>query len=285
MQPSELVAETEHLFSLPDIAVRVNTLIDDPHCNSEKLAQLLLLDVGLSATLLKMANSAFYGMPTRVDTVHKAITLVGHKALRDLVVSVAIIRSFKGIPEDVTSMVDFWDNSLVCGILARLLAQKCKLVEPERLFLAGLMHKIGRLVFYASRMDLYHRVLLKGAQGDMAIAAAEREVFGFDYTQLGAELLKAWRFPQMMRTVVALQLSDDPDLEFPQESAILRVAADMAESMSPDIHTGTPTGFYWSEFSPATMQALGMDKGEVLTLMEPAFEQALELIAIINPRR
>ena len=285
MQAHELIDENLRLFALPDIAVRVNALIDNPHSSADTIARELELDTALSATLMKVANSAFYGLPGRVDSIAKAVTLVGHKALRDLVISVVMIRSFRGIGEDFIRMVDFWDNSLVCGIVARSLARKCQLEEPDRMFLAGMLHKIGRLVFFAGRLEEYRKVLTRGAQGGNALAEAEREVFGFDYAELGAALLDAWRFPPVLRTAVANQLKSPPQPEYPLECDILYVAADIAEAMSPDIQTGSPTGFDWLEFSPQTLSILGMGRNELDVVMQSSLDQALELIAIVNPRR
>ena len=285
MQPSELIAETRKLFALPDIAMRVNELLDDPNSSSDSIARELQLDTGLAATLMRVANSAFYGLVAKVDTIPKAVTMVGRVALKDLIISVTLIRSFRGIPEDVIRMVDFWDNSLVCGIVARTLARTSRRAQPERMFLAGMLHKIGRLVFFASRLEEYRKVLVKGAQSGRDIAALESEVFGFDYAELGAALLESWHFPPVLGVAVANQLHPMPHAAFPLESAILHVAAEMAESMSPDIHAGTPTNTYLAEFSPETLMPLGLSNDDLIAVMDTSFDQALELIAIVNPRR
>ena len=205
MTPQQLVLEVEHLFSLPDVAIRINELIDQPDTSTKELVEVVQLDAGISATVLRLANSAWYGLPSRVDTISRAITLIGMKALRDLVLSTSVITTFKGISSEFVDMMDFWDNSVTCGVVTRNLARKCGIRESERMFLAGLMHKVGRLVFYASRPVQYRQVLMDKDAGEAAIIEAERAVFGFTYAELGGALLRAWRLPESLDEMIAFQ--------------------------------------------------------------------------------
>ena len=284
MKPKDLIDAAGQLFTLPDIAMRVNQVANDPDSRSEQIAEVVQLDAALAASVLKIANSAYYGMPSKVDTISKAITRIGLHPLRDLVMSVAIIRRFRGIPAEFVSMADFWDNSVMCGITARCLAARCRTPEPDRLFLAGLLHKIGRLVFYSTQPLLYRQVLLQGPRSDSGIAAAEHAVFGFNYAELGAALLKAWKLPDSILTSVACQLGAAPHPDLPRETAILQVAAHLAFSMSPDIHTGSLSAGLSPQLGPAQAKALGLEVADLVDVCDEAFGQALELVSIVNPR-
>lgn len=259
-------------------------MVNSPDSDSATIAEVIELDAALAASVLKIANSAFYGMPSKIDTIAKAVTRIGHKALRDLVMSVAVIRHFRGIPSEFVNMGDFWDNSVLCGISARVLARHTRTPEPERLFLAGLLHKIGRLVFYSTQPERYRQVLLQGPRSDHAIAAAEHAVFGFNYAELGAALLKAWKLPEALELSVASQLGAVPLDACPRESAILQVASQMAFALSPDIHTGSLTSGQPRNLGAAQAKVLGLDDQDLVDLGDEAFEQALELVRIVNPR-
>ena len=284
MTPQLLVQEVHHLFSLPDVAIRLNELIDQPDSTSGQLVEVVQLDAGLAATVLKLANSAWYGLPCKVDTISRAITLIGHQALRDLVLSTAVITSFKGIPEEFVNMLDFWDNSVNCGVVTRNLAQKCGIKASERMFLAGLLHKVGRLVFYASRPVQYRQVLQDREQGEAAIIEAERRVFGFTYADLGAALLRAWRVPNVLDEIVAFQLYPEQCADYPKEAAVLHVAADIAYHMAPDIKARYQLGDYNLTFDEAAWNSLGLERGTLVELMQTSLLQAFELLEIVNRR-
>jgi HD-like signal output (HDOD) protein len=284
MSPLQLAQEVENLFSLPDVAIRLNDLIDKPDTSTQELVEVVQLDAGIAATVLRLANSAWYGLPSRVDTVSRAITLIGQKALRDLVMSTSVITTFKGISSEFVDMRDFWDNSVTCGVVTRSLAQKCGMREAERMFLAGLLHKVGRLVFYASRPVQYRQVLQDKNNGEAAIIAAEEAVFGFNYAQLGAALLRSWRVPAALDEVVEFQLDPSQAPNYPFDAAIVHVAGDIAYHMAPDIKARFELGEYNLTFRESAWDALGLERSVLAETMQNSLVQSFELLEIINPR-
>jgi HD-like signal output (HDOD) protein len=284
MSPQQLAQEVGNLFSLPDVAIRLNDLIEQPDTNIQELVEVVQLDAGIAATVLRLANSAWYGLPSRVDTVSRAITLIGQKALRDLVMSTSVITTFKGISSEFVDMRDFWDNSVTCGVVTRNLAQKCGIRESERMFLAGLLHKVGRLAFYASRPVQYRQVLQDQRNGEAAIIAAEEAVFGFNYAQLGAALLQAWRVPAALDEVVGYQLDPLKAPGHAKEAAIVHVAADIAFHMAPDIKARFELGEYNLTFRESAWESLNLEREVLAEIMQNSLIQSFELLEIINPR-
>jgi HD-like signal output (HDOD) protein len=284
MSPQQLAQEVENLFTLPDVAIRLNNLIDQPDTSIKDLVEVVQLDAAISATVLRLANSAWYGLPSKVDTISRAITLIGQKALRDLVMSTSVITTFKGISSEFVDMRDFWDNSVTCGVVTRNLAQKCGIRDAERMFLAGLLHKIGRLVFYASRPVLYRQVLQDKNRGEVAIIAAEESVFGFNYAQLGAALLRAWGVPTALDEVVEYQLDPLRAPGHPKEAAIVHVAGDIAYHMAPDIKARFQLGEYNLTFRESAWESLNLERSFLSEAMQNSLLQSFELLEIINPR-
>lgn len=284
MTPSELVAEVQRLFSLPDVALRLNELVGNPDTTNKQIVEVLQLDAGLAATVLRLANSAWYGLANKVDTLSRAITLIGHGALRDLVLAAAFIKRFQGIPGEFVNMKTFWDNSVACGVVARNLSRRCRLHESEQMFLAGLLHKIGRLVFFEARPNQYREVLAQAADnGEAGIVASERKVFGFCYAEVGGELLKLWRLPPILQDVVANQLNSALVTNHPRERAILQVAADMAHFLSPDVKLGPGELRYEPRFEEVVWMDLGLKPEEVTEVADISLIQVYELIEIVNP--
>lgn len=283
MTPQELVQEVGTLFTLPDAALRLNELMEDPRTTLQDLADVIQMDAGLAAAVLRMANSAYYGLPARVGTIPMAINLIGQRALRNLVLSVSVTRAFKGLPSELVDMQAFWENSTACGAIARALARHSRTGNADDLFLAGLLHTTGRLVFYARRPVHYRELLTDGVTAHQ-LAAEERRVFGFDHAELGAALLAAWRLPPLLVTAVAYQLKPMQATAFVREVAVLHVAQDMAAGTAPQLKTDQPLPDYLPAFDPAVGTRLGLDPAVLPEIRQEALLEAMEILEIINPR-
>lgn len=284
MTPQQLAAEVEHLFSLPDVALRLNQLVSQPDTANKAIVEVLQLDPGLAAMVLRLANSAWYGLPSKVDTLSRAVTLIGLTALRDLVLAAAFIKRFQGVPGEFVNMRTFWDNSVACGVVARNLARRCRVHESEQLFLAGLLHKIGRLVFFVARPGLYREVLAQAEHHhEAAIVAAERAVFGCTHAQAGGALLARWQLPARLQSVVSHQMDSACLTDYPRDRAILQVAADMAYFLAPDIRLGPGALRYTPVFEEVVWQDLGLTPEAVTEVADVSLIQTFELIELVNP--
>lgn len=284
MTPESLVRATDNLFSLPDVVLRVNQLIDEPSTRPADLAEVILCDPGLSARLLRVVNSAFYARPKPVETVSQAIGLIGFRALRDLIMATAAVDLFKGLPPEKVNMEHFWMHGIACGIAARDLAGRRGLRNGERLFLAGLLHGLGRLVFFSQCADAYREVLRLVEQEQLDSVAAEERVFGFNHVELGAELLRAWRFPESIWKVVAARL--DPALagEYEVEAEILHAAERVARQVAATaIDTGETASHDASDVLKALAERWSLAPDALLELPREISLQTFEVFEILVP--
>lgn len=283
MTPQALAQDAGTLFSLPEAAMRVNELIQAPDHTARELAEVVELDAGLTSRVLRLANSPLFGHVRGIDKVSHAIVMIGEKALRDLVTATSVTNVFKGIPEEFVDMSTFWDNSATCGVVARLLATQCGIRDSERLFVAGLLHGIGRLVFYSRQPERYREVLKVRAEGEAALLAEEKRVFGFTYAELGAALIAAWKLPEFFQVVLANQLEPLQAETYRKEAAILHVARDMAASLAPSLKTRLPPDAYQHGYDVDAGKLLGIDPEELENIRIDALAQAFDIIDIINP--
>ncbi len=228
MTPESLVQETEHLYSLPDVALRLNQLIDDPASQPSDLAEVILCDPALSARLLRLLNSAFYARPHSVDTVTQAISMIGYEALRDLVFATCAVDVFKGLPPERVDMERFWLSGVACGIAARTLAVHLSLPKSEPLFLAGLLHALGKLVLLGQRPEAYVEVLKRIDREGLDVIAAEEQVFGFNHAELSAALLKSWQLPESLWQPIAHHLNPSAAVCYRTETEIVYAAREIA---------------------------------------------------------
>ncbi len=284
MVPRSLVQEIGALYSLPEVALRVNELLDSDQATNEQLEQIIIYDPALTAQLLRLVNSAYYGFNRSIETVSRAILVVGHQELRNLVMAASVTETFKDIPRDLVDMDTFWFHSITCGSLARLLAAEYRCKDQERFFIAGILHSVGKLVFFSKFPEQSAQILRGKDQGVEAMVAAERRIFGFDYTELGTALLKEWRIPEGMCELVAHQLDPFSAAQRAEEACIMHVAAKITDSIKPCVVT---TAYDFRDFNPAyhleAWQVLGLSEEVVKPLIWNASSQSMNILGVIKP--
>jgi putative nucleotidyltransferase with HDIG domain len=198
-----LVDRDVALASLPHIFTEINRVISDPRSSAIHVADVISKDPNLTVRLLRIVNSAFYGFPSKIDTISRAVTILGSKELSTLALGTSILEMFKDIPEDLVDMKSYWEHSIACGITARMIASYKNIVNTERLFVAGLLHDIGRLVTYKYLPHQAREMLLLAQRTNCLLRSAEMEVLGFDHGQIGAMLMQKWKLPVILEQAVA----------------------------------------------------------------------------------
>jgi putative nucleotidyltransferase with HDIG domain len=191
------------LVSLPTIFFQIERAINHPSSSSADIAKALHTDQGLSARLLRIANSAFYGFPQRVESVDQAIRIIGTRQLHDLVLATVVLTQFRGVDAKLVTMKSFWQHSFACGIAARSLATLRRENNIEHFFVAGLLHDIGSLVLYQEFPQRAAVALEMHRRDSAALDEVERAVIGCDHGQVGAALMTSWKLPESYREVAA----------------------------------------------------------------------------------
>ncbi len=203
LTPRELVTGSIRLVSLPEVCIRVNEMLDEPTVTAADLGQIISQDTSLTARLLKIVNSSYYGFQSKIETVSRAVTVVGLRELRGLVIAASAVETFSNVPDEILNKVRFWRHSLYCGVIARLLAEQCHVLHSERLFVAGLLHDIGKLII-AQRLPTETRMIaLEAESGQRSEFEVEQDFLGFNHAEVGGELMQAWNMPETLFESVA----------------------------------------------------------------------------------
>ena len=200
---SELINESSQLVSPPDVWVKINELVRDENSSAADMADVIQHDPGLTANILKVVNSAYYNLARQVDTVSRAIAIIGTNDLYNLATALTAARVFSNIPCHLTSPDIFWRHSIATGILARKLARHCSVIGSERLYVAGLLHDIGSLLIYSRMPELSSEVLMMANGDEEVLCQAENDIIGFNHAMVSAELLRLWNLPENLVLAVA----------------------------------------------------------------------------------
>ncbi|MDH5435759.1 MAG: HDOD domain-containing protein [Gammaproteobacteria bacterium] len=220
-----IVKQTGALVSFPDVCLQVNEMVDDPACSASAIGEVLSRDSGLTARLLKIVNSPLYGFATRIDTVSRAISIIGLRELRILVTTASAVEAFSKISTRLIDMETFWQHSVYCAVIARVLAERCNVLHAERLFISGLLHDVGSLVIYQSLPEQAEHILSQLCEGQVKSQhLLEIENLGFDHAQLGAALLRNWHLPDSICDSIEFHHDPDAAERHELESAIVNLA-------------------------------------------------------------
>jgi len=182
------------LPALPTIFSEINEAIQNPRCSGKDIADIVSKDPSLSATLLKIVNSAYFGFSEKVESLKFAAMALGTRQVGSLALGITVVNYFKGISDKRINMQSFWRHSIACAITAKTLAAHVNEVVSERVFIGGLLHDIGRLVLLTAFPDEYNLVLSKSQVPGLFLYQVEPIHFGYTHARFGGMLAETWNF-------------------------------------------------------------------------------------------
>lgn len=224
MTPQDLVSRNVRLVSLPEVCIQVQALTDSPHTTAGDIGDVVGKDTALTSRLLKLVNSAYFSLPKKIDTVTRAVNLIGMRELRNLTMAASAAEVFSRIPSNLIDMAAFWQHSVYCALVARNLAQSCNVLHSERLFTAGLLHDVGRLLMLTKLPDEIGKAESIRITSDRDVCEIERELVDFDHAEVGHALLAHWNMPSNLCASVLYHHNPGDAHDAHLEASILHIA-------------------------------------------------------------
>lgn len=277
----QLIAGSTELFSLPDIYFQLSEMIRDSRYSLADIGKVIAKDPALSARLLRVVNSPFYGFQARIDTISRAVTVIGIDDLCNLVLATTVVDRFAQIPDELIDMTSFWMRSMHCAVIARLLAKSGAVLHTERLFLAGLLHDIGSLVLSQKMPEQYLRVLLAANHDRRALAGFEQELIGFTHADVGRELLKTWGLPESLYETIGCYLDPADAQVHKLDAHLLHMAARLADcgQLADGIESTV------AAFSNQSLALVRLSREQIVSIMELAEEAFLQMFELLGPAK
>lgn len=244
---TNIIHRIDSLPSLPATVSRVLSVTADPDSCGDDLVNAILPDQAMCAAILKIANSAFFGIPREVATMDKAVNVLGFNEVHNIVLGKAVFNSFKKIgTTNKRSMNEFWLHSFRCALAAKIIAEKLH-CPPSELFIAGLIHDIGKLAIFVAQPNDYFSILDMVTPTDYAQwLEKEQQHFGVDHAEVGFQLLTRWMFPEQLSSTVGYHHYPEECSEYPLHSLIVQLSDILsilivAEEQSDDLHAQITT--------------------------------------------
>ena len=275
-----LVDRVTELVSLPDVYLRVQQLLADPDSSLSDIGKVISSDPGIAARLLRIANSPFFGMASRIETISRAIGIMGTQHVHDFLLATAVTKAFSRLQNQRFDLARFWTRSVRCAVVTRLIAIDSRVLESERLFVAGLLHDIGHLVMYQLAPDQTAEAQACAEAQDRPPEQIERELFfGFDYAEVGGLLLERWQLPAMLRETVMHQNEPEQANRFSFETCILHAGRMISQRMEKpgkldDVLT---------RISPTALGQTGISTDNLSSLETKTQRQLAETVALLVP--
>ncbi|GAB3011332.1 HDOD domain-containing protein [Bowmanella dokdonensis] len=274
MKASEVAKFASQSFALPDTCSRIRALLDDPAADSADIAEVIALDPSLSSKLLRLANSALFRFPAQINSISKAVNVIGGEALYNLALAETATTAFKHFSNEAINLKRFWQQSVFGGLLAKHMSKIVKVRGSDEYFVTGLLHQFSELVVatrapeLASKCEAYHE--------DALPWQTQREELGFTYAECSALILKKWQLPEQFAHVIA-NVHQDINARTGKDILIGHFAVRLALHMVDSRYSLSAL------LSPAGLKKLKLEADDIQDLMKFTRMDAHKLLALMNP--
>ncbi|MBN2530859.1 MAG: HDOD domain-containing protein [Deltaproteobacteria bacterium] len=276
-----LMKKSKNLASPPDIYAKLMEAMERSSSSSSSIAAVIENDPGLTARLLRIVNSAFYSFPTPIETISRAITIVGTDELRNMVLVTSVIKQFSNGLEGLLDMEQFWRHSIACALFSKNIAVMRNDQNAERFFTTGLLHDIGRLIMYLELPGEMVALFKETPDDDRDLYRKERMEFGFTHAQMGKDLAESWRLSPRQAEAIQLHHAPKGARRFPLDTAILHVA----DILTNALRIGTSGSLRIPQFVPDTYEQLRFRPGALARLSQDVEREVSELIRAFHEKK
>ncbi len=272
------ISGISHIATLPEITLKIIELVEDPSSTAQDLHDVIANDPALCSRVLKVVNSAFYGLPRQIGSINRAIVLLGLNAVKNIAIAASLAKLFKGgeLCEGFSAR-DLWSHSTACAAAAKLICDEVKLGVPDEAFLAGLIHDIGMMVELQAHPNKLVEVVEKlsfdtGGWPEQDMRDLEQEVLGANHEQFGAALCESWKFPKSFTCVAG---HHHEPLALPSGNQALPCVVHVADILTAEMEDGFRADITNREISDGVLEVIRVTRPQ-LEAIRGALPKAIE---------
>ncbi|MCB1195939.1 HDOD domain-containing protein [bacterium] len=271
----------DQLPTLPTIVLRINSVLSDPRSTARTVADLIAEDMVLTTRILKLVNSAYYGVPRQVTTLSQAVVILGFREVKNLVLGAKIFDLFQSSFKKIKKFFDvnlLWQHSLGCATIAKRIARLINYPDPESLFIAGLIHDIGKIVEIKCLTDYMEELFKMVQQQNIFMWEAEQLLWNITHAEIGKVMVDMWDFPPLLEKTVAYHHNPHLAAEFAREAAIIHIA----DSICRELHIGSGGDNLVPDIDPWSWDIVGMNEQDKQIILDAAVKDVEELLPVFS---
>ena len=266
------VKRTDNIPTLPKVLSKISEEIDNDNFSIKNIGELMSHDVSLSARILRVVNSPFYGFPQRIYSINHAVVLLGSNVLKSIIISTSVFTAMK------ETMAGLSEHSLFCAFAAKhiaenLRAKKINNIDPDIMFSAGLLHDIGKIIIATTFKDDFKKIIEIAGKSEKPLADIEHDVLNISHDYLGYMLIKEWNLPSSIYLPIKyhhdVNLADD----FKAEAAILN----LADFLTRVLGIGFSGAAYLEKINRYALSILNIDIDFIKSVIEEIYSYKDEL--------
>ena len=282
VHPRELAGMVKDIPTLPVIYQQLFQIMQDPEFSVPHVSDLIAQDQALSAKILHLVNSAFYGYNKQIKTISRAVVILGFRAVRSAALAISVFDYFKDEGEtNGVNMKDFWVHSIAVATTCKVLAEEAKVTQQEEAFVVGLLHDVGKLIEKRYFADDFGDLCRAAQEQHLTWFGGEQLLFQINHATIGKAVFRAWDFPSTV--VDAIHYHHEPEKAgtVPQMAALVHVA----DYVSYEMRLGAPGAYPPSTCSPAALKVLGLTLAQVEELhgrIREELDSSLQILQLLE---
>lgn len=269
----KIIRRVKDLPSLPNITNEIMRLTEDPDSTVHDIEAVIMKDQSLTARVLRLANSAYYGYPRRISTISEASVLLGFQAIRSITLTASVGGMLtKEVPGYGLEENELWRQSQSCAIISRHIARKVRFSKIDQAYVAGLLRDIGKVIVSYYLTDHFKQIMEMVEKEGISFLKAEENVLGFHHGQVGARIAQKWNLPDDLVEAIAYHHSPEKATINPRLTSIVHIADAVVMMMG--IGLGVDGMVY--NFSQEAIETLGIDSSVLEQLMSEVSDLLLD---------
>ena len=275
-----LIEQSGTPVSLPEVFRKINRLTQDPNSSMADISQITEKDIGLSSRLLKIVNSPYFGFPSSINSIARAITIIGTHDLRDLLLTTTTVDLLANKAHKHTHIRQLWKHSLYCAVISKLLAESLQQEHTECYFVSGLLHDVGRFILFRGIPETTHSAIDQARDSGQDSLNIERSLLGYTHTDIGRRIAEHWKLPDRVIETIAYHHQPELAQHFPFETSIIHIANHIANSFEDEAESAEKNT---SRINPYAWKTSGLAMENINEVLNKVPEQFNELYDLLMP--
>ncbi len=285
MNLRDFMKKVKELPTISAVANEINASDKNDALTAKSLGAIITRDPALTATVLKLANSAYYGMAREITSTERAVTVLGFDTIKNLALTIAVFHVFKNQDGQLLDLKGLWYHSLGVALAAKHLALHspilaCDKTLPEQAFICGILHDIGKIAFAKNLPAEMAEILRQTRSGPIVQHEIEKNILGFNHQKAGQAMAEAWNFPEDYQTIIRLHhttsvatVGDNPKV------AALNMGVYLGNKIAKALQLGESTDPHMAKVTPEDLRNLGISKQDlpgIIQQIKDEYAQCLE---------